>query len=81
MFFSNISFRVVVNCFVFAGCSYGSEKIGQGKDNAKLFLKEHPDKAKDIENKIREIALSKNKPNSEIDQVTVVEVDDEDESE
>ena len=61
--------------------SYGSEKIGQGKDNAKLFLKEHPDKAKDIENKIREIALSKNKPNSEIDQVTVVEVDDEDESE
>ncbi len=60
--------------------SYGSEKIGQGKDNAKLFLKEHPDKAKDIENKIREIALSKNKPNSEIDQVTVVDVDDEDES-
>jgi recombination protein RecA len=39
--------------------SYGDEKIGQGKDNVKLFLKEHPDKAKDIEAKIRAEAFGK----------------------
>jgi len=39
--------------------SYGDEKIGQGKDNVKLFLKEHPDKAKEIEAKIRAEAFSK----------------------
>jgi recombination protein RecA len=33
--------------------SYGNEKIGQGKDNAKEFLKENPAKAKEIEAKIR----------------------------
>lgn len=60
--------------------SYGNEKIGQGKDNAKLFLKEHPDKAKDIESNIRDIALNKSKINGETDQVTIVEVDDENES-
>ncbi len=39
--------------------SYGSEKIGQGKDNAKAYLKEHPDKAKEIESKIRAEAFSR----------------------
>lgn len=39
--------------------SYGNEKIGQGKDNAKIFLKEHPEIAKAIETKIREEAFSK----------------------
>ncbi len=39
--------------------SYGSEKIGQGKDNAKNFLKEHPEKALEIEQKIRAEAFSK----------------------
>jgi recombination protein RecA len=39
--------------------SYGNEKIGQGKDNAKLYLKEHPAKAKDIEEQIRAQAFSK----------------------
>jgi recombination protein RecA len=39
--------------------SYGDEKIGQGKDNVKVFLKEHPEKAKDIEAKIRAQAFSK----------------------
>ncbi len=33
--------------------SYGDEKIGQGKDNARAFLKEHPEKALDLEAKIR----------------------------
>lgn len=39
--------------------SYGNEKIGQGKDNAKTFLKENPDKAKEIEGKIRAEAFNK----------------------
>jgi recombination protein RecA len=37
--------------------SYGDEKIGQGKENAKLFFKDHPEKAKELENKIRDEAF------------------------
>ena len=33
--------------------SYKGEKLGQGRENAKLFLKEHPEVADEIENKIR----------------------------
>jgi recombination protein RecA len=33
--------------------SYGGERIGQGKDNAREYLKEHPEMAIEIENKIR----------------------------
>ena len=33
--------------------SYKGEKLGQGRENAKIFLKEHPDVAQEIENKIR----------------------------
>ena len=33
--------------------SYGDERIGQGRENAKNFLKEHEDTALDIEDKIR----------------------------
>ncbi len=33
--------------------SYKGEKLGQGRENAKIFLKEHPDVALEIENKIR----------------------------
>jgi len=33
--------------------SCGDERIGQGRENAKTFLKEHPDLALDIENRIR----------------------------
>lgn len=32
--------------------SYGDSKIGQGKENAKVFLKDNPEIAKEIENKI-----------------------------
>jgi recombination protein RecA len=34
--------------------AYNGEKIGQGKDNARDFLKENPDLAFEIENKVRE---------------------------
>ena len=33
--------------------SYGDERIGQGRENAKTFLREHPDVATSIEDKIR----------------------------
>ncbi|MFN9731257.1 MAG: recombinase RecA [Pseudomonadota bacterium] len=33
--------------------SYGGDRIGQGKDNTRLFLKEHPEMAREIEDKIR----------------------------
>jgi recombination protein RecA len=33
--------------------TYGKDRIGQGKDNARDFLKEHPDVAREIEGKIR----------------------------
>jgi len=34
--------------------AYQGEKIGQGKDNAREFLKENPDLAREIENKVRD---------------------------
>jgi recombination protein RecA len=34
--------------------SYGSERIGQGRDNARQFLEEHPEMLADIEGKILE---------------------------
>ncbi len=34
--------------------AYNGEKIGQGKDNAREFLKENPELAREIENKVRE---------------------------
>ena len=36
--------------------SCGSQRIGQGRENAKTFLKEHPEMAREIENKVRENA-------------------------
>jgi len=35
--------------------SYNKERIGQGKDNARVFLKEHPETAAEIEQKIRAV--------------------------
>jgi recombination protein RecA len=34
--------------------AYNGEKIGQGKDNAREFLRENPEVAREIENKVRE---------------------------
>jgi len=50
--------------------SYRGERIGQGKDNARLYLKEHAEMAVEIENRVREhlgvtgLAVSANAPNS-----------------
>jgi recombination protein RecA len=37
--------------------SYNGERIGQGKENARTFLEQHPDIARDIEGKLREKLL------------------------
>ncbi|MBF0279081.1 MAG: recombinase RecA [SAR324 cluster bacterium] len=35
--------------------SYGSERLGQGRENSERFLEEHPDKIAEIDGKVREI--------------------------
>ncbi len=42
--------------------SYGDDRIGQGKDNVRQFLKDNPDMAADIERKLREKLLPKSLP-------------------
>ncbi len=39
--------------------SYKDEKIGQGKENARIYLKEHPEVAEELEKQIRDILVSK----------------------
>ena len=39
--------------------SYKGERIGQGKDNVRTFLKERPKMAEEIETQIRQKYLSK----------------------
>jgi recombination protein RecA len=34
--------------------SYGTERIGQGRDNSRIYLKEHPEIAEELELKIRQ---------------------------
>jgi recombination protein RecA len=39
--------------------SYNEERIGQGKDNVRLFLKEHPEMAAEIDQRLRAVLLPK----------------------
>ncbi len=41
-----------------AWLSYGDERLGQGRENAKQYLKEHPDIAQKIENEIRQTVVA-----------------------
>jgi recombination protein RecA len=50
--------------------SYQGQKIGQGKDNTRVYLKEHPEMASEIDGKIRTALLTKT---SKAPQVEVVE--------
>ncbi len=42
--------------------SYNGDRIGQGKDNVRLFLKEHPEITKDIDTRLREKLLAAKLP-------------------
>ena len=54
--------------------SYNGERIGQGKENSRTYLKEHPEIANEIETKLREKLLpSVNEPNQEIEEAEEVE--------
>ncbi|MBC8520299.1 MAG: recombinase RecA [Gammaproteobacteria bacterium] len=46
--------------------SYGSERIGQGKDKVRQYLKDNPETAREIEQQIREQLLPDQKPKLEV---------------
>ena len=46
--------------------SYNGDRIGQGKDNVRNYLKEHPVMAQEIEARVRAIMLPKDMPEEEI---------------
>ena len=55
--------------------AYNGEKIGQGKDNAREFLKENPELAREIENKVRASLGVPGVASSPIGDVAVAEQD------
>ena len=48
--------------------SYNGDRIGQGKDNVRNFLKENPEMAQEIEARVRAIMLPKDMPKEEIEE-------------
>ena len=44
--------------------SYGDTRLGQGRENARAFLKEHPELATELEEKLREILPTLARPAS-----------------
>ncbi|MBT5228819.1 MAG: recombinase RecA, partial [Methylococcales bacterium] len=55
--------------------SIGKERIGQGKENSRVYLKEHPEMAQDLEDKIRAACLVGGAENTsdKLDDVDVAE--------
>ncbi len=50
--------------------SYGSDRIGQGKENVRAYLKENPQIAADIEARIRAVLLPDTKPGPEAEEAS-----------
>ena len=42
--------------------SYNDQRLAQGRDNARVYLKEHPELTKEIDAKVREIMFSQKEP-------------------
>jgi recombination protein RecA len=42
--------------------SYNGDRIGQGKENVRIYLKEHPEMADEIDQRLRELLLPKSVP-------------------
>ncbi len=55
-----VAFEIVDKAGAFF--SYKGTRLGQGRENAKKFLREHPDISAEIENKIRDAVLKSLKP-------------------
>jgi len=46
--------------------SYGKERIGQGRENAKLYLKDHPDMSAEVEARVKQhLGVSSADPGAE----------------
>ena len=56
--------------------SYQDARIGQGRDNARKFLEENPDVAKEIEEQIRQKAMSAMAPVAPLDEDDIPEMPD-----
>ena len=54
--------------------SYNGDRIGQGKENVRQFLKEHPDMANEIDVKLRDLLLAKPK-DDEVEQLEETEAE------
>ena len=67
-----VAFEIVDKAGAFF--SYNGSRLGQGRENAKKFLREHPDISAEIENKIRDAVLKSIKP---VEMTETQEVDDE----
>ena len=52
--------------------SYGGERIGQGKDNARQYLKDNPTAAKEIEDKLRTALMPKAAPSEKTEELEEV---------
>jgi recombination protein RecA len=55
--------------------SYGDDRIGQGKDNVRQFLKDNPDMANDIERQLREKLMPKSKAGADAIEEAAEEVE------
>jgi recombination protein RecA len=55
--------------------AYGGNRIGQGKDNARTYLKEHPEVAQEIEGQIRARTLTLRTAGTEQEEAAEVEFD------
>jgi recombination protein RecA len=55
--------------------SYKKDRIGQGKDNARVYLKEHPDTAAEIEKEIRAKAVRTTGASVETEEVAAAEAE------
>jgi len=52
--------------------SYGDTRLGQGRDNARTFLEEHPDVADQIERQVRSISgMDRSSRNGEVPKVEI----------
>jgi recombination protein RecA len=56
--------------------SYNGDRIGQGKEKVRLYMRENPEMAKEIDQKLRDLLLVKPKPRAEEDMDMVADIDE-----
>ena len=58
--------------------SYGDQRIGQGRENTRKFLKENPELAKEIDALVRAEMMGKNNPDMEVPAPALADLDEDD---